>query len=134
MGVVTCKIWALQGNVLIPGLGGQAQIGKFPLWDGRLISQNCNGKLKTTDSNHGIGLSWHRIHTSADFNCEDHCEFKTKTALFGASRVELTIFTIVFITVTKVTMHLCDTKSVWHVGLGLGLGWNGAVWEVDVVN
>ena len=128
MGSVTCKIWALQGN--IGPLGGQVEIGapgnptNFPLWDGRLIGSQCNGKLNTTDAHFGVGISFHRISTSTFFDCRRDCEFES------GQEVKLVIFTILFVTITEITMSFCETKSKWLVNLGLGVGWNLATWRV----
>lgn len=125
MGNVACRIWAVQGN--LGPLGGPAEVFNVPLWDGRLVARNCNGKLKTKSSG-GIGVSWHRIRASDDFDCDANCEFKV------GDTVSLNIITFLLVTITTIDMSLCDSGSDWHIGLGLGLGWNGAVWEVDRVD
>lgn len=125
MGRVNCRIWALVGN--IGPVGGPAQIGRgtghIPLWDGRISAGNCDGRLRTKSSG-GIGLSLHRITASDDFNCDDHCEFSK------GDEITVSIVTLLFVTVTRINMSLCTRGNDWHIGLGLGLGWNGAVWEV----
>ncbi|MFA0962948.1 hypothetical protein AB9P05_14180 [Roseivirga sp. BDSF3-8] len=90
------------------------------------MANNCTGKLKTKEAG-GIGFSLYRISTVVSIDCESDCEFKVKDT------IRLEIITLVFVTITQIRMKLCEEKVSWTLGLGLGLGWNGATWEVDQV-
>lgn len=125
------RITGLQGNIL--SAGGYAQIGApafIRLWDGSAWgwdgngNQHCQADLDWQDSG-GLGFSFHFTSHQLDYHCEAQCAFR------DGAEVTLSIATIFFVTVYKMTFRFCTTRtSGWKLGLGLGLGYAGSVWKV----
>lgn len=132
MGWVTATMWALTGG--IGPIGGHAQIGKVELFDGKIRgtptpNDPCRWSLYARDWT-GIGISFSVLTGAVDFpNC-DPCE------LTHGDRIEISRFTILIMTISKMTFHLnnCGEKSTdlsFDFFKSIGLEGSTAAWTVD---
>lgn len=74
----------------------------------------------------GVGLGFHWVSHDLPYVCDSRdCAFE------DGETVRLKVVTLVFVTVYKMDFQFCETKSSgWKLGLGLGLGVQGAVWTI----
>lgn len=117
----------LQGISLSLAVAG----GYNGLRSGIAEGKDENGQPQCTAELHpasigGVGLGFHWVSHDLRYTCDNKdCAFE------DGNTVELTIVTIVFITIYKMQFNFCQTRdSGWKLGLGLGLGAQGAVWTI----
>lgn len=119
------RIMGVQAN--ITSVGGYNQL----LSDGSAWGKDedgndeCEADLNFGDSG-GVGVSFHWASKELTYDCEN-----VDCAFANGNIVQLTVATIVFITIYKMDFGFCESRtSGWKLGLGLGLGYQGCAWAI----